>query len=328
MAGQYSHRQFLRRTPNEFLESYFTSKGINLGVDFKGQKIKEAIFQTLINLLEAQQAEIETEFQNINAMACEGGIMALRDEATFHKDDTFAESIDAIDGFHAKAMWAFLEKHEYWRVATMFLHVDNVAASYWKKRNDLPRILASTQPEVISKLAKSISDFFHTKEGRGRNCKVEVYRRNNKDCFFAYPEDFGQSDVEWITNNLQTRSRHPAFEIIFVYCQDEGSLDIYAPKNNKAIPELQKCFVTTILKQTTLEDSTTDKQVYDLAPLADPNFEFQFDPDANIENVVVTRLRLTLKYGPKKRITLEADTKKNQKQFMIYLKRYMCLLTM
>lgn len=48
----------------------------------------------------------------------------------------------------------------------------------------------------VDELAKAISQFFRSKEGRSRNCKVEVYRRDNKDYFFAYPEDFGQSDIE------------------------------------------------------------------------------------------------------------------------------------
>ena len=80
-----------------------------------------------------------------------------------------------------------------------------------------------------------------------------------KEYFFAYPEDFGQSGVEWISDSLKTRARHPAFEIIFVYSEEEGSLDIYAPKNTKAVPELQKLFAKTILKLDTLQDGSIDQ---------------------------------------------------------------------
>ena len=78
--------------------------------------------------------------------------------------------------------------------------------------------------------------------------------RHNKEYFFAYPEDFGLSDVEWVSDTLKTRARHPAFEIIFVYCEQEGSLDIYAPKNTKAVPDLQKLFAKTILSLETLRN--------------------------------------------------------------------------
>lgn len=138
MTSQYHHRQFLRRMPNESLEKYFAAKGIELGVDFNAPKAEQAIFDTLTSLPEEQQATIETEFQDINAMASEGGVAALIDEAKHHQDESFVETIADIVGFHAKVMWAYIEKPEYWRAASLFQHADNVCTSYWKKRNDLP----------------------------------------------------------------------------------------------------------------------------------------------------------------------------------------------
>ncbi len=45
--------------------------------------------------------------------------------------------------------------------------------------------------------------------------------------------------------------------------------------------------------------------------MAEPNFEFIITPESGIESAVVTHLRLTLNTQPRKRITLEADTKKS-----------------
>ena len=292
MAAQYSHMQFFRHVPNAQLAAYFESKDIDLGINFteekgKKKKKKEEIFQAFTALPADQQANIEAEFQDVNAMACEGGVAALIDEADFHQDEGFIESISEIDGFHAKVMWAFLEKKNYWKGATMFLHADNVSSSYWKKRNDFPSVPPHVEDDDIKALAKAISDYFHTTQGRGRNCKVEPYRRNSKEYFFAYPEDFGQSGVEWISDSLKTRARHPAFEIIFVYSEKEGSLDIYAPKNTKAVPELQKLFAKIILKLDTLQDGSIDKRIYDLEPLADSDFEFKIEPETGIVGIGV-----------------------------------------
>ena len=325
MAAQYSHMQFFRHVPNAQLAAYFESKDIDLGINFteekgKKKKKKEEIFQAFTALPEDQQANIEAEFQDVNAMACEGGVAALIDEADFHQDEGFIESISEIDGFHAKVMWAFLEKKNCWKGATMFLHADNVSSSYWKKRNDLPSVPPHVEDDDIKALAKAISDYFHTTQGRGRNCKVEPYRRNSKEYFFAYPEDFGQSGVEWISDSLKTRARHPAFEIIFVYSEKEGSLDIYAPKNTKAVPELQKLFAKIILKLDTLKDGSIDKRIYDLEPLADSDFEFKIEPETGIVGIEVTQLRLTLKHGSRRRIVLEADTKNNPKAVYDLLK--------
>jgi hypothetical protein len=217
----------------------------------------------------------------------------------------------AIDGFHAKAFYAFLNKRSYWQGAARFLHADNVSASYWTKLNDLPSTPPHVEDKDIDALAKAISAFFYHKEGRGKNCIVEPYRRNQKEYFFAYPEDFAQSDVEWVGSSLENKARHPAFEIIFVYSEADRYLDIYAPKNTKSLPKLQEIFAQHILKMDTLPEGGIDKQVYELAPVVDDAFEFIIEPSSGIAGVVVTRLRVNLKQGNKRRITLEADYNKD-----------------
>jgi len=208
-------------------------------------------------------------------------------------------------------MWAFLNKPVYWHGAAMFLHADNVSPSYWKKRNDLPSLPPQVEQEDIQALAKAISGYFFHKEGRGKNCTVEPYRRNQKEYFFAYPEDFAQSAVEWVGGTLKSQAHHPAFEIIFVYCEAERSLDIYAPKNSKAIADLQVMFAKNILKLGTLAKGAIDKRVYELAPVVEEAFKFKIEPASGIDSVLVTRLRVTLRHDRKKRITIEADAYKD-----------------
>ncbi len=164
---------------------------------------------------------------------------------------------------------------------------------------------------LLHQLSKAISNYFREKEARGRNCKIETYTRNNKEYFFAYPEDYAQTNNEWISNSLENRATHPAFEIIFVYCADEQSLDIYAPRNPKAVSELQKLFAKHILHLDSLPDGEIDKRVYELDSVAERDFGFQITAESGIDSVVVTHLRLSFKHQTKKRLTLEADTKKS-----------------
>jgi hypothetical protein len=195
--------------------------------------------------------------------------------------------------------------------AALFLHADNVSPSYWKKRNDLPSVPANVETDDVEALARSISEYFSTREGRGKNCKVESYRRNQKYYFFAYPEDFAQSAIEWVGGSLKNQAHHPAFEIIFVYCESEGSLDIYAPRNSKAVADLQSLFAQHILKLPALAKGKIDSRVYELNPVTEPSFAFKIEPASGIEKVLVTRLRATLKSDKKRRITVEADAYKN-----------------
>jgi hypothetical protein len=321
MAAQYSNRQFFRKTPHEYLAQFFAAKGIPLAVDFDelNKNILDELQDALNALPDGHKADIEAMFQDVNVLACEGGIAALIDEASFHNDEAFVEAIAAIEGFHAKAMWAFLNKPSYWRGAAMFLHADNVSPSYWKKRNDLPRVPPHIEDEDIAALANAIKVFFYSKEGRGKHCVVEPYRRNNKEYFFAYPEDFAQSAVEWVGGTLKSQAHHPAFEIIFVYCEAEGSLDIYAPRNTKALPDLQLMFAQNILKMDALKEGDIDTRVYELAPVIEDDFEFKIEPASGISSVVVTRLRVNLMQGNKRRITLEADAHKDHDAVYVLL---------
>ncbi|MET0107205.1 MAG: hypothetical protein ABW072_18985 [Sedimenticola sp.] len=301
--------------PNKLLARYFEARDVELGVEFGDltETQVEHIFEAFTALPEEQQTGMDIDFQDINTLATDGGIDALRNEAAFYEDATFLEEISSIDGLHAKAMWAFLHKPEYWKGASALLHADMVTDRSWKKRNDLPKVPPHVGGEDIDQLEKAISHYFNKIEGRGRNCKVETYRKveTGREYFFAYPEDYGRSCVEWERNSLITRPRHPAFEIIFVYSEAEGSLDIYAPKNTKAVPELQKLFAKAILKLDTLADVAIDKRVYNLDPLADPDFEFQFPSGSGISEAIVTKIQVTLKHGSRRRLTLEADTKQN-----------------
>ena len=323
MAAQYSNRQFFRRTPNLYLAKFFEAKGIQLEVNFNQLKEQDAdILQGALNKLPPHQiTDIEAGFQNVNALASEGGIVALVDEACFYNDNAFIEEIAVIEGFHAKAIWAYLNKPSYWRGAAIFLHADNVSASYWKKRNDFLNLPPHIEDTNTAALAKAISGYFSDKEGRGKNCIVESYRRNQKEYFFAYPEDFAQTAIEWVGGTLKNHAHHPAFEIIFVYCEAEGSLDIYAPKNSKAVPELQAIFAKHILKLDDLPAWQKDKRVYELNPVLEKGFEFKVEPTAGIASVLVTSLRVTLKEDKKKRIVVEADPFKDDRAVYSLLER-------
>ncbi len=325
MARQFSPTQFFRRVPKTLLGRYFQEKeGILEDLDFSKLegKAEDTIFLAFLTLPDDLKSRMEAEFQDIDIMACSTGISALIDEASFHRnneDSNFPETIAKIDGFHGKVMWTFLEHPNYWTGATLFLHSDNISDSLWKKRNDLPHLPPCVESEDTERLEKAISEYFHTREGRGRNCKVEVFRRNEKEYFFAYPEDYAHSGVEWVSNDLATRSRNPAFEIIFVYTQSEGSLDIYAPRNTKAVPKLQKLFAKSILGIDNLEDFIKDPRVYQLDPLAKRDFIFNFGPESGIEEVAVCKLRLNLKTGDKRRMILEANPDSNPKAVYDFL---------
>lgn len=313
MAREYQPRQFFRQVPNRLLKRYFDSKNVLREVDFaklKETKI-EPIHAAWVALSDEVRNDMERDFREVHDLATEGGTKAILDEAQFHGED-LREPFSKLNDFHARAMWTLLERPTYWAGAVYFHRADAVPQSYWRRRKNVPRKRANYDQDSaeVQQFEKNISSYLNTMQGRGQNCKVECYRRGQLDYFFAYPEDYAQASVEWAGNSFMRRVHHPAFEIIFVYSQTDGTLDVYLAGDRKAVPDLQAIFAQTILKEE-LGPDEKDQRVYDLGPIRSREFQFSYGPESGIADVAVCRLRLAV-YGRNDRITLEADPTYNR----------------
>jgi hypothetical protein len=146
-------------------------------------------------------------------------------------------------------------------------------------------------------------------EGKGANCFVDPLRRNDLDYFFAYPEGYSRRSNEWVRNEFKPRPHNPALEIIFVYSEKEGSLDLHYRGDRKAVEPLQSFFCEAILKLDALPPDLKDKRVYDLNPLRQRDFAFRIEPGSGVQDVRITKLRLSSCLRQGDRINLEADTR-------------------
>ncbi len=306
MVQEYQPRRFFRNAPNRLLQRYFADRNVLSEVDFGAltETQVEPIYEAWLKLSDNIRKVMEQDFQDIDELATEGGSKAILDEARWHCED-LAQQFASLTGFVEHAFWTFLERPKYWQGALAFHHADMVPYSYWRKRKNVPRKPASLNAASIRRLEKSLSNYFHKMQGRGENCKVDCYKRNDLDYLFAYPEDYAQASLEWEGKEFKRRPHHPAFEIIFVYSQNDGTLDTYLSGDRKPVPDLQEIFADTILKAE-LGPDKKDERVYDLNLARSPQFHFVYGPNSGIAEVAVNKLRLTV-YGKKERIVLEAD---------------------
>ena len=244
MARQYNPQCFFRQAPNKLLEQYFKKKGVLVEIKFKElteTKI-ERIYNAWLELPEKKRNDIEKDFREIDCLATEGGTKAIIDESDWHKEE-LGPIFSKLKSFHDRAFWTFLKRQTYWKGALQFHYADTIPLSYWRKRKNIPKKPALVDPKDIERLARAISQYFYHKQGRGKNCIVECYKRNDLDYFFAYPEDYAQANIEWVENKFERPPRTPAFEVIFVYSQTDGTLDIYFRGPVKPVlPALQKIF--------------------------------------------------------------------------------------
>jgi len=313
MTRHYSTRDFFRQMPNRLLERYFHECGLFAELDFAAMKETkpDALFAAWMELPEENRNRMDAEFREIEELSNEQGFCAIRDEAEWQLRETpevftaFVEKLAALDGHFERAMVTFLDHRQFWKGALLFCHADSLA--YWRKRKGFPHVAASVHEDGRNELAESIRHYFRQIEGRGNNCVVEAFRRGELDYFFAYPEDYSQQSIEWVEGAFARRSHNPAFEVIFVYSQEEGTLDLNYRGNHKALEPLQAMFASAILKLPELPPDPEDTRIYDLDPLGKRGFQFVYEPSDGIESVAVKKLRLTDKVVRGDRITLEAD---------------------
>jgi hypothetical protein len=314
VSKHYTIRDFFRQMPNAMLARYFEAQGIEHGLDLK--TISESKPDPWMTVWEAvpdgTRPAIEADFRDIHAMCSEKGAAAIVDELQWQMQGQPEEMQAIVDkladlaNHYERALVAFLDHKACWRGATRFHHADSL--TYWRKRKHLPRVDAAVDDASIKRLSDLIRGYFHHTEGRGKNCEVEPFRRGERDYFFAYPEDYSQRSIEWVDNTFSPRPHNPAFEVVFVYSKAEGSLDISYRGDRKAIEPLQGIFAQAILKLDQLPPDPKDERVYDLAPLAQKSFEFNYAAGSGIDKVVVKKIRLSSVAKKGDKITLEANT--------------------
>lgn len=312
MARHYSTRSFFRHMPNALLARYFQEQGLLADFDFAAMKESkpDQLFDAWLDIPDEKRHKMDAEFQDIFELSCEKGFRAIMDEAEFHLPGEnfppFTEKMSALSNHYERAMVTFLDQKDFWRGATRFFHADTLP--YWRKRKNMSNRQAAVDDDSIKQLAEMIRNYFHHTEGRGNNCAVEPFRRGELDYFFAYPEDYSQQSIEWVNGEFDRRPHNPAFEVIYVYSQKEGTLDLNFRGSYKAIEPLQGIFATAILKLDELPPDPKDERIYNLAPLSKRTFNFNYDPASGIEDVSVRKLRLSSRVNKGERITLEANT--------------------
>lgn len=336
MARNYSTKDFFRHMPNALLARYFAGRAVFGEFDFAAmsETRHDELFTAWLALPDAQRNPMDAEFRDIFELSCEKGCHAIVDEAQWHlaqdadpnAANAFTEKLAALVNHFERAMVTYLDHNLFWRGAMHFYHADTL--SHWRKRKNLPHNAATVDAASIQALANSIRTYFHHTEGRGNNCAVEPFRRGERDYFFAYPEDYSQQSPEWVSGQFAIRPHNPAFEIVFVYSQSEGSLDLNFRGSYKAIEPLQAMFAAAILQLPELPPDPKDSRVYDLGPLMQRNFDFTYDLGSGIESVVVKKLRLSSRATRGERISLEADTSQNPQAVYALLDRIQTAMPM
>lgn len=314
MNKNYSPQDFFACVPNTFLKQYFDNRHVMQDIDFESKDdddFNKKILASWAALDEVQRNDMETHFQEIHALSNEKGMNALIDEALFHEEalnDTFEEN--ELVGFEARAFWAFLNRETLWKNALSLNYADNL--THWKKRSELGDYPAKVDEQSIQRFTKALADYFGNDLYMEKNCQVDCLKRviddKSHNYFFAYPEDYARVIRDWdgeSTKKINPKVHRKALEVIFVYCREQQSLDVWCQFPASVVKDLQKIFAKEILG-IELAKPVKVKKEYELDAFKQSMPNLIFSPQTGIEFIRVNKLRITMSHS-KDKITLEAN---------------------
>lgn len=168
--------------------------------------------------------------------------------------------------------------------------------------------------QARQEFSKSLAAYFWQKEGRGRNCKMDVFLRSGRyHYFFVYPEDYAGTFIGYgPSGEFIRRAQQPAFDVVFAYDPVDGTLDLFARGDKRLKQDLQEIFARTILDEE-IGPESKGSEPYELNGLKRRDFAFTPRPGDGLTAVRVRSLRLSVKGNPMRRITVEGDLRTSGK---------------
>jgi hypothetical protein len=326
MAKQFDPRKVLRQITNDLLRQFFTARDELAGVPWQdlSETDVQAVFDAWQGLPEPKRREVQVALQDINELADDRGLGVLAEEIQWRCPMRMEEFV-AIESRVDKAMWVYLTVPLAFDEAARFARADALSIGrYWHKRNGLPKLALQVTDDMKRSLEQALVGFYPEAQGRGYWCAVEHYSRaNGNEYFFAYLDNYPDSRLVFDDAGAMHKQRERgAFDNVFVYCPQDGTMEIFVHGGKKVREPLEALFCEATLG-TLVEPADANRAAYELDGLKDPGFAFPTDPGDCIAEVRIRRLRLEVISSPGQRVTLEAGPKDHRNAIHHMIKNYL-----
>jgi hypothetical protein len=193
MARQYVRMAFLKAAPNSLLQRYFAKRRLGGNIPWKHlpEKMVDDIHRCIEKAPKQKRSEIDRDFQEINDLADEGGVRTIIAEAA-NRHHGNGKGIDLVP-LAAKAeaplhfaCQVFLDYPDVFAVARDLHRADAISQTRWRRRFDLDGCRADTSRGAAEQLGTRLSEYYMLKEGRGQQCHVNHWERDDRLYWFAY----------------------------------------------------------------------------------------------------------------------------------------------
>jgi hypothetical protein len=305
MPAHYNLRSFLRQLSRELLSELFEHHAIEIGLDLSALKKRQIdpIFAAINALADDRRQPLDEDFRNIDSLSTPGGISQIIQEARFQGFDII-EDLRPIASLIDRAAWACLHHRPVFDAAIRLAVGELLPGRYWKRRLPVEPRPGADLAGMVKPLETAISTHFTEQEGRGKACQVDYLKRRDLHYFLAHPEDFPASPLAWTAQGLNPHRYRPAFEIVFVFDDAAGWLDIYCVAGKETVQRLHSVFAKTVIALQDLPELA--KPAYALEGLKSRNFQFLRPPDSPIRDVRLKRLGFAM-LGESTKISIETD---------------------
>jgi hypothetical protein len=326
MAKQFDPRRVLKQIANSLLREFFSRRGELNDVpwDTLTEHRIEPVFRGWQALPDEKQREVQMVLRDVSELADHRGVAVLA-EGILLRSPERADEFRAQVGKADKAMWTYLHAQEIFEEAALFARADALASGrYWQRRNGLPKRVLNDPAILCAPLADGLAGYYGPVQLRGKHCAVEHYRRaDGADYFFAYLDDYPDKHLvfDGAGNQPVVRWDRYAFENVFVYNGDEGSLEIYAPGGKKVWAPLQVVFCKAVLGMD-VPPANPLRPSYRLDHLLQPNFPLAADPGDRVNDARITRLRI-LPLGSGGYVEIKADPRADRNDIYRKIDRWL-----
>lgn len=327
MAKAFDPRKILKQIANPLLREFFVGRRGELAeVPWDGiteHKI-EPVFQGWQALPDEKQREVQMILRDVNELADHRGVAVLAEGILLRcreRSEEFQAQVSKAD----KAMWAHLYAPRVFEEAAMFARADALASGrYWIKRNALPRRELQDIDAMRAALSEGLTAFYGPIQLRGKHCTVSHYQRaDGAHYFFAYLDDYPDKRLVFDGDGDEpvVRWDRYAFENLFVYNGDEGSLELYALGGKKVWSPLQVTFCKAVLRKD-VPPADPLRPSYLLDHLLQQNLSLATDPAHRIDDARITRLRIVPR-GSGGYIEIKADPRSDRNDIYRKLDRWL-----
>ncbi len=310
MAVQFALKMVFRFHSVPLLKEYVGARGQAAHFTFDSDHPNvDRLFQQWESLPPEVRSRIEAELRAVHDMATsDTELTTILEEAEFHgQAEELRQAFAKLSSLHDKVLWTLLRYPRIFQVANIFEKTEHLNRRSWKTRRGLPKLAPRDDADTCKSLAEALRQYYVNREGRGRYCHVEPYKRGDAVYYYVYLEDHARLGVTFDNQgDFQRQTLKDSFEIIYRFNPIEGSLETFVQGNPRVIEEVQKFFARVCL-DTELPPPTRRAAAYDFNKLKRRNFAFTTEPEDGVLSTRVKSLRLWINGTQRKITLLEGD---------------------